>query len=626
MSKAIEAGRAFVKVFADNSKLIKGLALAKQRVAKFGKNISMVGAGMSAIGTAVLAPMGAMGKMFASAGDDIAKMSRRTGVAVGPLSELKYVAGQCGTDVKSLENGLRKMQRTVYDAGRGLSTAVDGLSDLGLTVKDFEGLSPEEQFKLMAEQISKIDDPSRQAAIAMTLLGRSGTMLLPMMQNGAEGIEQLQEKARKLGLTMSSKDALNAEVFTDAMDDLASTTKMAGFNIGASLAPILIKITDLITKVSSKISKLINQNRPLIVLIAKIAGVFAGAGLGLLAFGKVIGLCALQIGVLSKVFAGVGIAINAIIAVLGAIISPIGLVVAGVLALGFVFFKFTDIGQKSLAWLTDKFKLFADKVKYVFGDVGQAFGGIKDAIMAGDIELAFKILSTALNLIWLKTVNALYEPWTKFKNFMVKTYYDAVYGIVLVGQMAFGGLEAAWIEAVNGTAKALVKVMGWFSDEWAKMGDDLIIAIEQERQQERQQATDRNLNRIGKTLDTWQQKTDNVGADDKQNKRNLEQELAQAQMQLMQLTKNAKEAKIAKDNNEAKKSDGLSFTDLASLEGMEANVQKQVAKVSSVGMFNASAAFGLGSGSVQERTAKASERTADNTDKLLRQNSGVVFS
>ncbi len=41
----------------------------------------------------------------------------------------------------------RKMQRSIYDAGRGLSTAVDALEDLGLKFEDLDRLSAERQFK-----------------------------------------------------------------------------------------------------------------------------------------------------------------------------------------------------------------------------------------------------------------------------------------------------------------------------------------------------------------------------------------------------------------------------------------------------------------------------------------------
>jgi len=84
----------------------------------------------------------------------------------------------------------------VWRTARRLSTAVDALEDLGLTFKDLDGLSPEQQFKLLADRISQVEDPTRKAAIAMSLFGRTGTNLLPMFAAGAKGIEALQKEGR----------------------------------------------------------------------------------------------------------------------------------------------------------------------------------------------------------------------------------------------------------------------------------------------------------------------------------------------------------------------------------------------------------------------------------------------
>jgi hypothetical protein len=69
------------------------------------------------IGAAIVAPLVASAKLFSGYGDQIAKMAKRTGFSVEALSELQFVASQTGTDIESLEMGVRRMQRTIYDAG-----------------------------------------------------------------------------------------------------------------------------------------------------------------------------------------------------------------------------------------------------------------------------------------------------------------------------------------------------------------------------------------------------------------------------------------------------------------------------------------------------------------------------
>jgi chromosome segregation ATPase len=226
---AIRAGQAFVELYADESKLVRGLKRAERRLKAFGARIRNVGLKVAAVGAAMLAPLVAATRTFASMGDDVAKMARRTGFAVEALSELRFAASQTGTDMKALESSLRRMQRSIYDAGRGLSTATDALEDLGLRFEDLDGLTPEQQFRLLADRIGSLEDPTTRAAIAMSLFGRSGTALLPMFAQGAAGIEALQAKARELGLTMSAEDAAAAEQLTDALDALWKSVKMGVF-------------------------------------------------------------------------------------------------------------------------------------------------------------------------------------------------------------------------------------------------------------------------------------------------------------------------------------------------------------------------------------------------------------
>lgn len=144
---SIRAGRAFVELFADDSKLVRGLRSAERKLRAFGDGIRSLGLKMTAIGAGLLTPLIGSTKAFSAMGDSVAKMAKRTGLSVGTVSELGYAASQSGIQMEALENGVRRMQRSIYDAGRGLSTAVDGLADLGLSYKDLANLSPEEQFK-----------------------------------------------------------------------------------------------------------------------------------------------------------------------------------------------------------------------------------------------------------------------------------------------------------------------------------------------------------------------------------------------------------------------------------------------------------------------------------------------
>ncbi|MBT3172996.1 MAG: hypothetical protein HN333_16380, partial [Rhodospirillaceae bacterium] len=132
--------------------------------------------------------------------------------------------------------------------------------------------------------------------------GRTGTNLLPMFEQGAAGIDKLQKKARKLGLTMSTEDAAAAEEFTDVMDSLGKSLKTAAFRAGAALGPALSSLGEKFTKASISFGKWISDNREAVVETAKTIAKIAAIGLGLMALGKTIAIAAGVIGGLATAF------------------------------------------------------------------------------------------------------------------------------------------------------------------------------------------------------------------------------------------------------------------------------------------------------------------------------------
>ncbi len=291
-TNSIRAGRAHVEVWADKSKLERDLNAASARLRAFGKAVGEIGKKIAMIGTAGVTAGLAAVKTFANMGDSLQKMSKRTGFSVEALSELSYVAKIGGTSIEDMETGFRRMERSIYDAGRGLSTAKDALADLGLTYADLAGKSPDEQFAILAQRLSEVDDETKKAGIAMSLFGRNGTALFPMIEGGAASIEKLRAEARDLGLTMSTEDANAAAEFTDMLTKLWTSVKMGIFAIGSALAPMLQQAARDIMDNVAAVRQWIGDNKELIVTVFKVAAGLAALGIALVVIGKVIGVFA----------------------------------------------------------------------------------------------------------------------------------------------------------------------------------------------------------------------------------------------------------------------------------------------------------------------------------------------
>src|SRR4030042_2854389 len=101
---------------------------------KMSGNFKKAGLAMMGAGTALVGGLVALTIKTSAAGDAIAKMSQRTGLGTVALSELKYAADLSGASLEELEVGIKVMQRTLIDAGDGLSTATMALEKLNITV------------------------------------------------------------------------------------------------------------------------------------------------------------------------------------------------------------------------------------------------------------------------------------------------------------------------------------------------------------------------------------------------------------------------------------------------------------------------------------------------------------
>ena len=252
-----KVGELLVDVLARTSGLQKGLKKGQQSMQQFKKVAGNIAAGIAAAFS--INALRNMINDFAELGDMFDKMSQRTGVSVEALSGLKFAAEQSGASIETLEMGIRNMQRVLLDVQQGSSTAATTLSMLGLSIDNLQTMSPEQQFLQMAQAIAGVEDPSRQAALAMELFGRSGTQLLPMLQQGEAGIEALMQEARRLGIVMSEEDAKAAADFTDAMNRLSSVFKGIATQVSSVITPILTKLSNLFTSLDATTRSVVVQ-------------------------------------------------------------------------------------------------------------------------------------------------------------------------------------------------------------------------------------------------------------------------------------------------------------------------------------------------------------------------------
>lgn len=177
--------------------------------------------------------------------DDFAKTSQQIGVSVEALSGLSFAAGQAGTDVESLTKGMGRLSRVTKDAATGLKTAVRPFEQLGIEFQNADGTlrATEDLLLDVADKFSTMADGTTKAALAQELFGRAGLKLIPLLNEGRGGIEELTAQAERLGLVMDTQTARAAEVFNDNLSALGGAITGVFRNLTAQLAPSLVAIS-----------------------------------------------------------------------------------------------------------------------------------------------------------------------------------------------------------------------------------------------------------------------------------------------------------------------------------------------------------------------------------------------
>ncbi|MCA9775053.1 MAG: phage tail tape measure protein [Myxococcales bacterium] len=410
--------------------------------------------------------------MFAKTGDDAAKMARRTGLAVESVTALGFAARQSGADASQLESGFKRMARSTDDLRRGLSTAVDAYGALGISIKDLDGLSPEESFLLIADRLSQVADASQKSALAQQIFGRAGAQLIPLLDQGAAGIRGLMQEARDLGIVMSSEDAAAAENLTDAIGRVKSTFVALAQTIGASIAPALTAAANTIARIVGIIRRWIDQNRAIVATIAAVGAGVAAAGAAIVGVGLAANVAAFAI-------AGLGTVIGIVGAVLAAVLSPIGLVTAAVIALGVGTAVYTGVAGKAVEALKHAFA--ALKV-----EVGDTVSAIASALVGGDLETAGELIGELLAVGFeagkAKVLDILTDLGSESAKKVVELgtqlrtrWTDITYAIRdILGDLS-ADIQKLWEDITSNIAKALNTTRAKFDESFdAKAANDII--------------------------------------------------------------------------------------------------------------------------------------------------------
>lgn len=205
-----------------------------------------------------------VGKSSAEAGAYIQDLADRLGIAAEEVQRYDYIALQSGVSTEELAKSIAKARDAIGTAFTGTTnTATKALETLFGSLNNIPK-STEEGFNAIIGKLSQIEDSTMQAYYANEIFGeRLATNLIPLINNGADKLEQLNKEFETLGY-LSNEEVQQLADLDDNFNKITKKVQNLTYQLGVVLAPIIEMIIEILEPVVSLLQTIMDLITPVI--------------------------------------------------------------------------------------------------------------------------------------------------------------------------------------------------------------------------------------------------------------------------------------------------------------------------------------------------------------------------
>ncbi len=214
---------------------------------------------IAAIGAAVGTALAAIVETTARTAVEAFRTSQKIGTTAEAYQELKYAGDLVGVSSEEIITSLGRLARSAFEAAHGGGQAAFAYRQLGVGVYKAEGglKTSDELLEDVASRFATMPDGIRKTALAQQLFGRGGKALIPLLNKGRDGIDELRQEAHKYGVVLD-QETIEASL---RWEEQQKHLKAAVLGLRNALGSAFIKR---VTDVTDKIADWIASNRELI--------------------------------------------------------------------------------------------------------------------------------------------------------------------------------------------------------------------------------------------------------------------------------------------------------------------------------------------------------------------------
>lgn len=201
---------------------------------------------------------------FLTLGDAIDKASIRAGVGTEALQKLRYAGKLSGMTAEEMDKALAKLSTQMGQAATGKNDDLVKLfKALGVSWRDSSGRAKNAAVVMreIADSVQANVSPAKRLSILNRVFGdEMGAKLVPVLKDGAQGLDAMAKQAEDLGLVLSQGDINSSVQLGDKLTTFKDVLTSLGAKITSTASPALMALVDNLQKVVIQNKDVLAQN------------------------------------------------------------------------------------------------------------------------------------------------------------------------------------------------------------------------------------------------------------------------------------------------------------------------------------------------------------------------------
>lgn len=182
-----------------------------------------------------------MTRETAEFGDQALKAAAKAGITVESYQELAYAAKLADVETSELMQGIKFLNMALADSGAQGAKVQEVLTRIGVATKDASGnaRSADAVLKDVADRFKTMPDGAEKSALAIEIFSRRGASLIPLLNQGGDGMNRMAREAHQLGVVLDKETAEQGEEFADGLKRIIAALAGLRNEVAKDLMPVM---------------------------------------------------------------------------------------------------------------------------------------------------------------------------------------------------------------------------------------------------------------------------------------------------------------------------------------------------------------------------------------------------